>query len=97
MPLPIAPSSPAPTQDIVVELHPGATTVTLRWPVSAAKDCGQWLQGWLRSNDASERRRSAPTLYLDRAAQCFAVSPYARDCKRLDASIAKIVAADLMG
>lgn len=48
VPLPIAPSSPTPAQDIVIELRRGTTTVTLRWPVSAAKDCGQWLQGWLR-------------------------------------------------
>ena len=48
VPLPIASSSPTPAQDIVVELRRGTTTVTLRWPVSAAKDCGQWLQGWLR-------------------------------------------------
>jgi transposase len=36
------------SQDIVVELRRGATTVTLRWPVSAAGECAQWLQGWLR-------------------------------------------------
>jgi transposase len=48
VPVPIAPSSPAAAQDIVVELRRGATTLTLRWPVSAARDCGQWLQGWLR-------------------------------------------------
>ncbi len=46
--VPIAASSSAPTQDIVVELRRGTTTVTLRWPVSAAMDCAQWLQGWLR-------------------------------------------------
>lgn len=46
--VPIATPSSPPVQDIVVELRRGTTTVTLRWPVSAAKDCAQWLQGWLR-------------------------------------------------
>src|SRR5258705_407588 len=32
------------TQDIVIEFRRGATTVTLRWPASAAGECAKWLQ-----------------------------------------------------
>jgi transposase len=35
-------------RDIHVEVRRGATTVTVRWPLSAASDCALWLQGWLR-------------------------------------------------
>lgn len=43
-----APSAPAASQDIVIEVRRGAATVTVRWPCSAAVDCANWLQGWLR-------------------------------------------------
>ena len=33
---------------IEMEVRRGATTITVRWPLSAASDCGAWLQGWLR-------------------------------------------------
>ncbi|WP_085513239.1 transposase [Burkholderia pseudomallei] len=33
---------------IELEVRRGATTVTVRWPLSAASDCATWLQGWLR-------------------------------------------------
>jgi transposase len=46
VPVPLIASAPA--QEIVVELRRGATAITMRWPVSAAQDCAQWLQGWLR-------------------------------------------------
>ena len=45
--LPSSVSEPA-TQDIVIEVRRGASTVTLRWPSSAAAHCASWLQGWLR-------------------------------------------------
>lgn len=48
VPVPLATTMPVPAQEIVVELHRGTTAVTMRWPVSAAQDCAQWLQGWLR-------------------------------------------------
>jgi transposase len=48
VPVPLIASTQAPAQEIVVELRRGATAVTMRWPVSAAHDCAQWLQGWLR-------------------------------------------------
>jgi transposase len=46
VPVPLIASAPA--QEIVVELRRGATAITMRWPVSAARDCAQWLQGWLQ-------------------------------------------------
>lgn len=46
--VPLVASAPTPVQEIVVELRRGATAVTMRWPVSAAQDGAQWLQGWLR-------------------------------------------------
>jgi len=46
VPVPLIASAPA--QEIVVELRRGTSAVTMRWPVSAAQDCAQWLQGWLR-------------------------------------------------
>lgn len=35
-------------QDIVIEVRRGAATVTVRWPSSAAAECGTWLHGWLQ-------------------------------------------------
>lgn len=43
-----SPNPAAERQDIVVELRRGATTVTVRWPRSAAGACATWLQGWPR-------------------------------------------------
>lgn len=34
--------------EIRVEIRRGATTVELRWPLSAAGDCASWLGTWLR-------------------------------------------------
>lgn len=34
--------------DIQIEVRRGATAISLRWPGSAAAQCAQWLQGWLR-------------------------------------------------
>jgi transposase-like protein len=48
VPVPLATLMQAPAQEIVVELRRGTTAITMRWPVSAAQDCAQWLQGWLR-------------------------------------------------
>ena len=42
------PASASAMQDIVIEVRRGAALVTIRWPSSAAADCGSWLQGWLR-------------------------------------------------
>jgi transposase-like protein len=39
---------PVPAPDIVIEIRRGASTVTVRWPQSAAADCADWLNGWLR-------------------------------------------------
>jgi len=46
--LPLPPMTSPITQEIVVELKRGDTTVTVRWPHSAAADCASWLQAWLR-------------------------------------------------
>lgn len=35
-------------QDIIIEVRRGPTTVTVRWPGTAAADCAAWMQGWLR-------------------------------------------------
>jgi transposase len=48
VPVPLIASTQAPAQEIVLEVRRGATAITMRWPVSAAHDCAQWLQGWLR-------------------------------------------------
>ena len=42
------PTAAAAPGSIEVEVRRGATTITIRWPLSAASDCGTWLQGWLR-------------------------------------------------
>mgnify|MGYP000220361263 FL=1 len=34
--------------EIRIELQRSGTTVTLVWPVSAARDCAAWLREWLR-------------------------------------------------
>jgi transposase len=43
-----SPSTAPASGAIEVEVRRGATTITVRWPLSAASDCGAWLQGWLR-------------------------------------------------
>ena len=43
-----SPSTARASGAIEVEVRRGATTITVRWPLSAASDCGAWLQGWLR-------------------------------------------------
>lgn len=43
-PAPVA----APTQDIRIELHRNAMTVTVTWPTSAAADCAAWMRELLR-------------------------------------------------
>ncbi len=48
IPLRIGEPTPAMPPDIQIEVRRGATTVSLRWPGSAAAECAQWLQGWLR-------------------------------------------------
>jgi transposase len=47
IPLRIA-EPPSAVPDIQIEVRRGATTISLRWPGSAAAECAQWLQGWLR-------------------------------------------------
>jgi transposase-like protein len=49
VPLQLEASGVAPgAKEILIEVRRGAATVTMRWPASAASDCAQWLQGWLR-------------------------------------------------
>jgi len=35
-------------EPIHLELRRGASSVSLRWPASAAAECGAWLREWLR-------------------------------------------------
>ena len=46
--VPLALPAPAIEGDIRIELQRDGTTVTLVWPVSAARDCAAWLREWLR-------------------------------------------------
>ena len=39
---------PSAMAEIRVEIRRGATTVELRWPLSAAVECASWLGTWLR-------------------------------------------------
>lgn len=49
LPLQIGAPAPAPAiPDIQIEVRRGASTISIRWPGSAAAECGEWLQGWLR-------------------------------------------------
>ncbi|QBP12570.1 transposase [Cupriavidus metallidurans] len=49
IPLQIGDPTPTPAiPDIQIEVRRGAATISIRWPGSAAAECGEWLQGWLR-------------------------------------------------
>lgn len=49
IPLQIGDPTPTPAiPDIQIEVQRGAATISIRWPGSAAAECGEWLQGWLR-------------------------------------------------
>ncbi|WP_454743540.1 IS66-like element accessory protein TnpA [Cupriavidus necator] len=49
IPLQIGEPTPTPAiPDIQIEVRRGAATISIRWPGSAAAECGEWLQGWLR-------------------------------------------------
>lgn len=37
----------APPEEIQIECVRGHSKVTIRWPVSAASDCGAWIRDWL--------------------------------------------------
>jgi transposase len=47
LPMP-TPSASIAQADIRVELHRGATTATVSWPISGAAECAAWLRDWLR-------------------------------------------------
>ena len=36
------------TADIVIEIRRGTATITVRWPHTAAAECTNWLNGWLK-------------------------------------------------
>ena len=48
---PVYPPAPdrvdTPPEEILVECVRGQSKVTIRWPVSAASDCGAWIRDWL--------------------------------------------------
>ena len=48
---PVSPSFPdeavAPPEEIQIECVRGNSKVTIRWPASAASDCGAWIRDWL--------------------------------------------------
>ena len=44
--IPVTPPASAP--DIRIELHRGATTVHVHWPLQGASECAVWLREWLR-------------------------------------------------
>jgi transposase len=43
-----APDTSTGMTGIEIEVRRGATTIAVRWPLSAASECARWLQGWLR-------------------------------------------------
>jgi transposase len=43
LPVPVAPPG-----EIRIDLHRGATTVTVAWPIAAAAECAQWIRELLR-------------------------------------------------
>lgn len=46
--LPMTAPTTSALPDIRIELRRGATTVSITWPVQAARECAVWLQEWLR-------------------------------------------------
>ena len=42
------PTAPLPPCDIRIELHRGATAITVTWPASAAGECAAWMRELLR-------------------------------------------------
>ncbi|MFS8930537.1 IS66-like element accessory protein TnpA [Cupriavidus taiwanensis] len=49
IPLQIGEPTPTPSMpEIQIEVRRGAATISIRWPGSAAAECAEWLQGWLR-------------------------------------------------
>ncbi len=34
-------------EEIAIECVRGQSKVTIRWPLTAAADCGRWLKDWL--------------------------------------------------
>lgn len=40
-----SPATPAPSPEIRIELHRGATAITVTWPTSAASECEAWMRG----------------------------------------------------
>lgn len=47
LPVGVEPSPPS-APNIQIEIHRGATALTIRWPVEAAQACATWLGAWLR-------------------------------------------------
>ena len=39
-----APNTSAAGDNIRIEFNRGSTTITVAWPLSAARDCGAWLR-----------------------------------------------------
>jgi hypothetical protein len=39
-----APNTSAASDNIRIEFNRGSTTITVAWPLSAARDCGAWLR-----------------------------------------------------
>ena len=49
--VPLHPGTASKTEtphEVVIEIRRGSTSVTVRWPGTAAAECATWLQGWLR-------------------------------------------------
>jgi transposase len=47
VPLSTGASIPAAATAIEIDLRRGATAVQIRWPQTAAAECGAWLRAWL--------------------------------------------------
>lgn len=48
LPSPLPAAVPPTPADIRIELHRGATTITVAWPMAGASECGEWLRQWLK-------------------------------------------------
>jgi len=48
VPVQIPPAEAEPTAAIRIELHRGATAITVSWPCSAASECAAWMRELLR-------------------------------------------------